>query len=103
MGPSAVPSSLPSSLPSVIPSSLPSAVPSSLPSSIPYTGLCTTDEKFEKTDDVLGRYTCARIALEKAAKGGIFDCSGFFQDFREPCPIECNECPACADSFEKIT
>merc|ERR1719491_641459 len=68
------------------------------------TGLCTTDTTFERTDDVLGRYTCARIALEKAALG-FFDCSdpAFFEDFYDPCPIECGMCAACADSDEVIT
>merc|ERR1719491_433241 len=68
------------------------------------TGLCTTDTTFERTDDVLGRYTCARIALEKVALG-FFDCSdpAFSQNFIEPCPIECGMCAACADSDEVIT
>merc|ERR1719491_2721921 len=68
----------------------------------PKTGLCPTDETFEATDDANRRYTCARIALEKAA-AGTFDCDrDFFKQFKSKCPIECGECDACADGNDEI-
>merc|ERR1712238_310991 len=69
------------------------------------TGSCISDETFEETDPTVGRYTCARIALEKAAAGGVFNCeqSIFMDNFIEPCPVECGTCAACADSEQVIT
>ena len=69
------------------------------------TGSCISDETFEDTDPTVGRYTCARIALEKAAAGGIFECDNtvFLQKFKESCPVECGGCAACADSEQVIT
>merc|ERR1712238_65649 len=69
------------------------------------TGSCISDETFEETDPTVGRYTCARIALEKAAAGGVFNCeqSIFMDNFIEPCPVECGTCAACADSDDDIT